>query len=228
MTECENAAMRDQLPDFAADLLSSADRARVQAHVDTCAPCAAELALIRHVRAMPERVVSIDVASIVSRLPKPARAANPVDGTVIPIDSRSVARPPMKRSWSASRGVWRAAASIGVILVGGWSVLVMRSGGVGLVTATALDSANASGAAMSPVAAPVVAPSTGVRPTDSVPAATPARDDAVSVSFGGLSDYTDEELQRVLDRLDKWDGANSTETVTTTPILPIKGDGGSE
>jgi anti-sigma factor RsiW len=224
--------MRDQLPDFAADLLSSADRALVQAHVDTCAPCAAELSLIRRVRAMPERVVSIDVASIVSRLPQPSRAADSVDATVIPITSRSIARPPVKRAWSASRGVWRAAASIGVILVGGWSVLVMRSGGVGLVTATALDSANTSGATTSPVTAPMVAPANGARPTDSVPASKPAskpaRDDAVSVSFGGLSDYTDEELQRVLDRLDKWDGANSTETVTTTPILPVKGDGGFE
>ncbi|MCC6432265.1 MAG: hypothetical protein IT354_15255, partial [Gemmatimonadaceae bacterium] len=49
-----------------------------------------------------------------------------------------------------------------------------------------------------------------------------------AVSFGNLGDYTDEELQRVLDRLEQWDGSTSTEAVTTTPILPVNRSGADE
>ena len=51
---------------------------------------------------------------------------------------------------------------------------------------------------------------------------------SVAVSFGDVGDYSDEELQRVLDRLDKWDGATSTEAVTTTPILSAPRGGALE
>jgi hypothetical protein len=41
------------------------------------------------------------------------------------------------------------------------------------------------------------------------------------LSLGDLSEYSDEELQRVLDRLDKWDGATSTDPLTPLPIVSV-------
>jgi len=39
--------------------------------------------------------------------------------------------------------------------------------------------------------------------------------------LGDLSEYSDEELQRVLDGLEKWDGATSVEPLPSLPIVPV-------
>ena len=46
---------------------------------------------------------------------------------------------------------------------------------------------------------------------------TPARQSALSL--GDLSEYSDAELQRVLERLDKWDGATSVDPLPASAIL---------
>jgi hypothetical protein len=40
-----------------------------------------------------------------------------------------------------------------------------------------------------------------------------------SVSYGDLGDYTAEEMQAVLARLDAWDGAPSEEPLATLPVV---------
>jgi hypothetical protein len=50
---------------------------------------------------------------------------------------------------------------------------------------------------------------------------------SVSVSYGDLGDYSEDELQRMLDRLDEWDGATSTEPLPGVPILP-NSEGGTQ
>ncbi|MBL0172464.1 MAG: zf-HC2 domain-containing protein [Gemmatimonadaceae bacterium] len=221
MTDCGNAEIRDLLPDLAADALSPVETLRVQAHVDACSECAAELALLRIARAIRPLVAPVDVARIVAQLPRVnARTVGTNDGSVISLDAHRVAATPSSRAatWRA-RGVWRMAAAIGVIIAGGWSIMLVRAGGVTMVGGGRADSmrfANAVERVDTP-ASPKV-PGMVANGTDSI---------ATAVSFGGLSNYSDEELQRVLDRLDKWDGATSTEGVTTTPILPAS-RGGAE
>jgi len=224
MTDCENAEIRDLLPDLAAEALGSAERLRVQRHVDGCAECSAELALLRSVRALRPRAVSIDVAKIVAQLPRPmtANAADP-DPTIISLSARrEAARVPAVAAGRRSRSVWRMAAAIGVIIAGGWSVVMVRSGGIGVMTADSVQltdtAAPARGLSESMLA---------VVDSQQASAASPATTGA-AVSFGDVGNYTDEELQRVLDRLERWDGATSTESVTSAPILPVPNGGSLE
>ena len=198
MTDCDNAEVRDLLPDLAAESLAPAELARVQAHVDCCMDCAEELALIRTARAVRPRAVAIDIAKIVAQLPKPTSTTMP-----------------RRSAFGPARGVWRMAAAIGMLVVGGWSVLIVRSGGLGLIANGRADSLRFSDTPAG-VTAPVI--------TAPVITTTAGNVAETAVSFGSLSDYTDEELQRVLDRLDKWDGATSSEaTASTTPILHVRG-----
>lgn len=109
MTDCQNAEIRDQLPDLLHDRLSAGERAAVLAHVDGCAECRDELELLRGVRrALVTTTPRIDTALIVSALPKPGASV------VIPLRA--------KRSRWAD---WRVAATITVLAAGGSSVALL-------------------------------------------------------------------------------------------------------
>ena len=220
MTDCDNAAIRDLLPDMAAGTLPAAEASRVAAHVNGCADCAAELSLIRTARALRPHARPIDVPSIVAQLPRPA-----VRMATAPSLDRAARRP----AWQ-TRGVWRMAATLGVIIAGGWSVMLLRSGSLATVGVDRVDSARLSDTGAIVALSPSTSRGGTSSPTDGgadgARGAASART-ATAVSFGDLGDYSDEELQRVLDRLDKWDGATSTETMSTTPIVPVD-RGGSE
>ena len=73
MTDCPNAEIRDQLPDLLHGRLNGEARARVEAHLRTCADCAAELEMLRALRAASP-APPVDVARIVSALAAPRRA----------------------------------------------------------------------------------------------------------------------------------------------------------
>lgn len=75
MRDCPNARMREQLPDLFHDRLPAALRAEVHAHLNTCADCRAELALLERVRATSV-VPQVDTSRIVAALPS-YRAAGP-------------------------------------------------------------------------------------------------------------------------------------------------------
>jgi hypothetical protein len=215
MTECENAEIRDLLPDLAADVLSPVETARVRMHVESCAECSAELALLHTARSVRPRIGTIDIARIVSHLPKPPVAAE-VDESVRSLDAyRANRRPAAAR---VSRSVWRVAATLGVIIAGGWSVYLVQSGGLALVAGGRADSSRLAD----------VVERTALSGDTARAAVAAAAGSGVAVSFGDVGDYTDEELQRVLDRLDKWDGATSSEAVTTTPILAASRGGALE
>lgn len=228
MSDCENAEMRDLLPDVVAGRLSDVEAARVRRHIDGCASCEAELSLLRAVRAARPRPVPIDIAKIVAQLPRPVeQVKGGTDTNVVSLESRRALSPPSARPsvWRA-RSVWRMAATIGVIIAGGWSVVLVKSGGVAPMVAGSSDSVPLVAAAES-LSTAVSSIAAVDSPTATSTAAASSTAGAV-VSFGDVGNYTDEELQRVLDRLDRWDGATSTETVTTAPILPVPAGGSLE
>jgi hypothetical protein len=68
MRDCPNVAMRERLPELMHDRLSAAERAEVHAHLNECADCRAELALLERVRASTGSG-TIDTQRIVSALP---------------------------------------------------------------------------------------------------------------------------------------------------------------
>jgi anti-sigma factor RsiW len=109
MRDCLDDTMKDRLPELAAGRLAEPERARVAAHVETCASCAAELAIIRAAeRAMTAGTPAVDVSRIVRALPTP----------VVPLAAR---RPPQRRRVS-----WRIAATIATIAVCGVSIGVVQ------------------------------------------------------------------------------------------------------
>lgn len=69
--ECGNADMRDRLPDLLHDRLPPTTRAEVQAHLDQCADCRAELALLQRVRAaaMAVPAAPVNTGRIVAAVP---------------------------------------------------------------------------------------------------------------------------------------------------------------
>lgn len=115
MTDCVNVEVRELLPELVHGTLGPRDRARVEAHVQRCADCAAELALLRDAYRALRPSVAVDVARIVRALPgAPAPACS------------TAARPP--RVAIASRGWARAAAALLVVAGGGAGVAALQSG----------------------------------------------------------------------------------------------------
>ncbi len=111
MTDCPTGLMRDQLPEYVHGVQSAADAARVAAHLEGCGDCRDEVALLATVRADAEgRTPLIDVAAIVSALPRPsAVTARPAGGRI------RVTR------------AWQFAAAATLVLAVGSSVVWQRS-----------------------------------------------------------------------------------------------------
>ena len=68
MTECMNAEVRDALPDLIHGRLSALDTATMKAHVESCAACRAEVAILREAIASAPLAPSIDVARIAAAI----------------------------------------------------------------------------------------------------------------------------------------------------------------
>lgn len=207
MRDCENAEMRDLLPELLHARLGGAERAAVERHVAACEDCAAELALLRRVQSSLARAPAVDVSRIVAALPRAGARRRP----------------------SRLTG-WRVAAGIAAVLIGAVSIRVARQSGdtAGEVTSGVVASA--------PAPAPSVAVSpatgTGTRP-ESIAAASrqvvsaprAARSSAAALTpAGGLSDLSDEQLELLLGQLDGLSGVPDTEPAPA--ISPVTLDEG--
>lgn len=203
MNDCQNGDVRDLLPEYVHGTLSGADRAAVTEHLRMCADCTAEADLIA-TASRAFSVPAIDVERIVKALPSAPRGA--------------------KRVWFAT-GAWRAAAAIGLIALGAYSVVAVRARFSTSRQETAAASAPATGtttAATSSRAVPAIdSPARAI-----ATAATPGTR-AQGISFGGgLSDLTDAQLDTLLGELDALDSLPSAEPEShLTPIVPLA-DGG--
>ena len=135
MNDCQNAEMRDQLPELLHERLEASARAVLVAHIDGCADCRDELELLRvaHstlIRATPR----VDLNFIIEAIPKAAPR------------TRTLAAP-RRRVWTD----WRVAAAAVLLVAGGSSYsLLGRHGGivvrdtlVAQVTPPAVDTASA-------------------------------------------------------------------------------------
>ncbi len=106
MNDCPNADIRDLLCNAVHDTLSADDRRRVDAHVASCADCAAELALLHRARVILSRsAAQVDVGRIAAAIP--ARRT---------------------RSRMPSVATWRIAATIAVMAIGAASLSRARDG----------------------------------------------------------------------------------------------------
>ena len=109
MNDCQNAEIRDQLPDLLHDRLDAARRAEVMAHVASCVDCRDEVELLRAARAMFEaRTPRVDVRYVVNALP----LAKP----------RPVRIGRDRPRWTD----WRIAAAVTLLVAGGSSLAVLN------------------------------------------------------------------------------------------------------
>ena len=208
MNDCPNADVRDLLPDLLNDRLSAADRQVVESHVEHCADCRAELALLRDVRAATRRTPVVDVASIVAVVP--------------------AYRAPARRSWVG----WRVAAMITVVAAGASSLLVMREPRALVeppqvstppAPVTVQPSAPVTTAAPDVAhQAPHAAPSVSVPAPAAPPVAVPAASRELAMTGGALSDLSDRELATLLKDIESMDALPSVdvESANTSPLSP--------
>lgn len=229
MTECRSPELQDLLPDYVAETLDSVTAAQITEHLRGCAWCTEDLAVLQMVRRARPRVAVPDISRIVAALPpapQPTGAVGEFSGPrlVRDVAPATAAAPPFmqrQRSRGAVFGmsVWRVAATLGVVIAGGASLMVARRGVIGGSVRTEAPMVVATGESAA-AAAPVAISS------ETLAVATPAtRTGTVSVSYGDLGDYSEAELESMLARLDKWDGATNTEPLPGVPILPTGGGG---
>jgi anti-sigma factor RsiW len=203
MHDCADGDMRDLLPGYVHGALSAAERATVAAHLETCADCAAEVELIAAVsRAFP--APTVDLGRIVKALPAAPRGA--------------------RRGVAAGRA-WRAAAAIGIVAIGAFSVIALRGYFSATPRRTASVPAPATGAALATTDAPH-APIVVDSPIHVNSPAVSSKPRS-GISFGGgISDLTDDQLNTLLGELDALQALPSTEPEThLSPIVPLA-DGG--
>ena len=216
MSDCANVEMRELLPELAAGTLDASARARIDAHVITCAECASELETVRLVReafAAP----AVDTQRIIAALPKPL--TGPVAITT---------GAPVKR-WVD----WRLAAALTMITVGGLSVAVVQRRGTD-ATDVPIDSGAAapaigSGGRAVDSTSPVTGSGTG-SDTGSEPAArrepraaAPRAQLAFNGGVGELDDASIQALLGALDEIDRAPIAPSAEPDRSSVLPVIKG-----
>lgn len=243
MTECRSPELQDLLPDYAAQALDEVTMARIHAHLTNCVGCADDLAVLQLVRQVRPRVAVPDIARIVAALP-PSPAVRHTDTNQSvghlrlvrdgeeraesrtakqPTPARSTTPPsmrsPSKKGAVFGMSIWRLAATLGVVIAGGASVLVARNGLTDAVDPTSVVAVQGGdGLTTTPA---VIVPERA----ETVAVASQNRAEPVSVSYGDLGDYSEDELQNMLDRLERWDGATSTEPLPGVPILLASGGG---
>ena len=208
MNDCQNAEIRDQLPDLLHDRLGAHQRAAMLAHVESCADCREELELLRSARAMLHAATpNVDVNWVVNALPAAAPRALRVER-----------RRPV---W----GDWRIAAAVTLLVAGGGSFAVLRQQHdrvPAAINAAAVNTATA-GVPARPDSAGAAEPSRVAA------ASSPTRDNVIAseagLGSGRLGDLSEQQLAKLLDEIDHLQAMPITDPEPVS--LRVGGDNGS-
>lgn len=221
MTDCTNNDLQDLLPEFAAGELPARERELVDVHLVSCAACREEVDVIVAVRNARPLPPLVDVAAIVAALPKPPVLSTATrDDTTAPVlrvvTGGQTGRAPTMQRARATRSVFgssmlKFAATLTLVAVGGLSVVMS---GRGPTSATSSDVASTpmfSGDSM------IVATLPEPYAPDRVPVKAVVSVAPSVLPIQELSDYSDDELALLLERLDAWDGAPPVEPDNVPP-----------
>jgi len=197
VNDCVNAEVRDALPDLLHGRLSDLDTATMTAHVESCAACRAELAIMREAMDSLPIVPRMNAVTIAAAIPPYAGA-----GAVRSAPSRTPA-------WNPRLTV-RLAVVAALVAIGGWAFSVTR-----------VNDAVRQTAATSPVvmpeqiAPPAAAPLAVTSGEPSV--ATPEETQVASLSLvGSTADLTDADLEKLVAELDGMESLPAAEPQTIT------------
>lgn len=203
MTECMNAEVRDALPDLLHSRLGDLDRATMKAHVESCADCRAELALMERVRACAPLAPPIDVARIVSMLPAPVPSAEQQLAHAAPI--RQPSRMPL---------LWKLAAAAALIVGGTLTFSRTRAPVAGTSVATVASAPSAAREVPVPSVTPDPAPAQVAiaNPVVSATVKTVVASSTTGLSLtGGVQDLTDAQLEALVNNVDSVEGLPAAE-----------------
>lgn len=174
MNKCTELDIQEMLPDLLHGTLDADARAQVEAHVASCGPCTEELEVLRTVKSAAVFVPTVDVDSVVRRIP-PYRKIVPA--TQAPAHSRLVS--------------WLVAASFVVVVLGGGSLLMVQK----TLTVTPVARVDVAGQPVD--TGPIIAPNGPVGSTASAPHAL-----ALASAVDGLSDNNLRQLMNDLNNFD--------------------------
>ena len=212
MTDCPNAEMRDRLPDLLHERLDANARAAVVAHVDECADCRAELALLREVRvSLSSGILAVDAASIARVVVARTAPQRAIGGRHI--------------RWPG----WRLAAAAAVVLVGGTSLAALYA-----MRGEPNGNGHTSGAAVA--AAPFVDTTGHTKPRSVIEAPPQVASGAPDVpkssgelaAAGDVSDLSQSELRALLGDLETIEAVPSTEPEPVTVRVSLPDRGGTD
>jgi anti-sigma factor RsiW len=202
MVDCPRDDIRDLLPDLVHDQLEPEARARVEQHLVDCAECAAELELLRALRATAFATPEVDVDRIAAAVRgamaeaspdvardddvvpiSAARGHSPHSGSAVPAPGAS-RRPASRPDRHAIPQSWRIAAGIALVAAGAGGYALTR-GGSQLFEPRA-EQAMPAVASKSPPASEAVALSAkaGAPAPASAPVSSPASDVADGADSG--------------------------------------------
>jgi anti-sigma factor RsiW len=198
VTDCVNREAREALPDLLHGRLSALDTATMNAHVESCTACRAELELLREIRSSAPLAPSLDYARIAASVPA-------YGGAAVAIPSRPSIR-------AGLRNIALIAASA-VVAFTGWSIARPGDDARAVVSPAAVASA--------PVA-PAPSPATSVA-TTSPGVSTPATEivqgetQVASLSLvGSIQDLSDADLEQLVSDLEGLDALPSAEPQSVT------------
>jgi hypothetical protein len=206
MNDCMNAEVRDALPDLMHGRLSDLDKVTMRAHVETCADCRAELALLQEVRASAPIAPRIDVARIVAALPAPMPSA---------ADQLVASAPGTTRRTSSM--MWKMTAVAALLVTGSLTFATARRTAVAPATmaSTAVAAQSSASRVAAPVAATVAVGSSA--PAKVVAAAGSPVKSSVGLSLtGGVQDLSDDQLESLVNGLDNVEAMPSGEPEAIT------------
>lgn len=199
MTDCSNVEMRERLPDLLHGRLEGAARVEVQAHLATCATCAAELALLQEARLVLDRAPTVDVARILAALPRPG---------VAPLTVSRGGRAERPAAGRAAAPAWRRyAVAAGLLLAAGVGTFPLLRG----AAAVASDRGPLAGV-----------PVTGAPSSSAAraPGDAAGADWLLAVNVEGLSD---DDFAGLLDGLDDLEAVPASDPL---PLVPVESSAG--
>jgi hypothetical protein len=179
MNKCTNSEIQDLLPELEHGKLSAAMRQSVEEHIAGCESCREDLRVIRTVKSAAVFTPAINVESVVRQIP-PYRM--PVPAKEAPARRRVVQ--------------WLVAATVGVLLIGGGTLLKNR------------QSAD-NGVAVSEPSPPAMIGET-LPAMPSVPVGTAAHTPALAL-VADVRELSDGNLQQLMDELDNMDALPNSE-----------------
>lgn len=201
MNDCMNADVRDALPDLLNGNLSEAEAAVLQDHVDGCADCSSELALLREVKATAALAPAMDIEAIAAVVPGYAPLAATASGR--------------RNSFGWA---WKIAAAAAIVTVG--VVGVSRETQSPLATQKIAHA----GPPVVAVEAPAISvtPASPSTPKTETSSARP-EEQVASLAVSGLQDLSDADIEQLLSDLNGMEALPSAEPSSVTNALEDSG-----